>query len=405
MKVVKAILRLLWKTAASLVLIALALCIATSVSPIYDFAEPQPFSGPDIFNPYRNFDTTTVWKRANFHTHTRVEGIFNECEKWPNEVYECYEKLNYDIVTFSNHNELTTHPFDSALQVNVYEHGYNLFKYHKLVFGSPCVNYFDHLLPLLSSQKQFQLNVLGTDSDIIQINHPLRTNFLSKRDMERLEGYELMELDSGKSTGNEYWDWALSAGHYSFALANDDLHFPDRSSAIAIRCNFLDCPSAKYSDILATLRDGCYYSMRVPNYGNGDWSVKYARNKCVPYITNIGVQDSTIYIALSQKADSIIVWGQDHRVCHMAADADSTSYTFATDDTYARFTAYLPDGEVIYTNPFARYDASVARTPFTTPQHKVNVWLSVLFNLMLLVLFVGDVWLLCKVFRKKKSTR
>ena len=48
-----------------------------------------------------------------------------------------------------------------------------------------------------------------------------------------------MELDSGKSTENEYWDWALSAGHYSFGLANDDLHYPDKSSRIAVRCNFL----------------------------------------------------------------------------------------------------------------------------------------------------------------------
>jgi hypothetical protein len=47
-----------------------------------------------------------------------------------------------------------------------------------------------------------------------------------------------MELDTHVSTENEYWDWALSAGHYSFGVANDDsppgppldhrhpLHFP-----------------------------------------------------------------------------------------------------------------------------------------------------------------------------------
>ena len=30
--------------------------------------------------------------------------------------------------------------------------------------------------------------------------------------MQKLGGYRIMELDSGKSTENEYWDWALSAG-------------------------------------------------------------------------------------------------------------------------------------------------------------------------------------------------
>ena len=155
-----------------------------------------------------------------------MKGILNECEYWPDETDAAYRKFGYDIVTFSNHNELTVHPYDPLLQVNVYEHGYNLFKYHKLVFGCSDVNLFDHLVPLFASQKQFQLDLLGKESDFIQMNHPLRTIGTSKDHMRKLGGYRIMELDSGKSKENEYWDWALSAGHYSFGLANDDLHFP-----------------------------------------------------------------------------------------------------------------------------------------------------------------------------------
>ena len=59
--------------------------LATSVSPIYRFREPKAFSGPDIFNPYRDLDTAYCWKRASLHTHTRVKGPFppNESEAWP----------------------------------------------------------------------------------------------------------------------------------------------------------------------------------------------------------------------------------------------------------------------------------------------------------------------------------
>lgn len=39
------------KTLAALVLIALLAVFVTSVSPIYDFAEPRPFSGPDSSTP------------------------------------------------------------------------------------------------------------------------------------------------------------------------------------------------------------------------------------------------------------------------------------------------------------------------------------------------------------------
>ena len=245
------------------------------------------------------------------------------------------------------------------------------------------------MIPLFASQKQFQLDLLGKESDFIQMNHPLRTTGTSKSLMQKLGGYRIMELDSGKSTENEYWDWALSAGHYSFGLANDDLHYPDKSSRIAVRCNFLHCPSARYEDIKETLLGGCYYAMRIPDYGHGDWEVKYARNRNLPSVEKIGLDGETIYIALSRQADSIKVTGQDHTSLSLARNSSAASYTMRDNDPYARITAYFPDGEVIYTNPFARYDASVAQTPYMAPAHTVNIPLTILFNFTLLVLCAG----------------
>ena len=388
-----------FKTVISIILIAVLAVIVTSVSPIYRFKAPEPFSGPDVFNPYSNLDTEFCWKRANFHTHTKVEGPLNECAHTPGEVHQTLSDFGYDIVTFSNHNILTEHPFDSTLQVNVYEHGYNLFKYHKLVFGCESVHHFDHLVPIMPSQKQFQLDFLSKESDFITMNHPLRTRGTSKELMEKIEGYELIELD-GIDTEQEYWDWALSAGHYSFALSNDDLHYPDRSHCIAVRCNFLCSPSGSYEDIKNTLLGGCCYAMRVPDYGNGDWAEKLKGNKELPYIKNIGLRDSTIYISLTQKADSIRIIGQDHTTLALATQCDSLSYTLKHSDPYARITAYFPKGEVIYTNAFARYDASISESPFNKGSHEVNIVLTILFNMMLLLLAVGDITLLYTLFKK-----
>ncbi len=114
------------KAITAIILFALCIILLLSISPIYNFEEPRPFSGKDIYNPYAALDTTLGWKRANFHTHTKVNGILNECDYWPAQVDSFYRTFGYDIVTFSNHNELTAHPYDSSLQVNVYEHGYNL---------------------------------------------------------------------------------------------------------------------------------------------------------------------------------------------------------------------------------------------------------------------------------------
>ena len=400
MHISRKIISILLKTVASVVMIALTAIIVTSVSLVYTFDRPSPFSGPDIFNPYENLDTAYCWKRANFHTHTRVKGIFNECEYWPSEVYESLEKFGYDIVTFSNHNRLTAHPFDQSLHVDVYEHGYNFFKYHKLVFGSDKVNRFDNLLPLFAFQKQFQVDMLGKKSDFIVLNHPLRTEGLDAGQMEKLSGYRIIELDSGMSTENEYWDWALSAGHYSFGLANDDLHYPDRSSRIAVRCSFLCTPSVGYDDIRRTLLDGCYYSMRVPDYGRGDWETKYAMNKDLPYVMDIGMKGDTIYMSVSEKADSIKVTGQDHMTLALAEGTDMVEYKMKADDPYARITAYFSDGEVIYSNPFARYDSSLSDGPYIEKTHDVNIFMTMIYNLLLALMSVGMVALLIKTIRK-----
>lgn len=391
------------KRLSSILLLPLIVVLVFSVSPIYNFADPEPFSGPDIFDPYSGLDSSVVWKRANFHTHTKVPGPLNECKYTPLEMLGDYRALGYDILTFSNHNLITRHPSDTALQVNVYEHGYGLFKFHKLVFGSERVKHFDHLLPLFASQKQWQLDYLADGSDFIQMNHPFRTLGTSRRHMSRLEGYSIMELDSGVTTEQEYWDWALSAGHYSYGLANDDCHDSRTSNKVAVRCNWLDVESGRYADIKDCLLSGRYYSMRVPDFGQGDWNMKYEGNRNLPQIRAIGARKDSLYLLLSRPADSIKVWGMDHSVLASAENAGAMDYVMKDSDPYARFTAYFADGTVIYSNVFARYDKTKAPSPFRETGHSLNIFLTLLFNGIIAALIALCIFLLCKAFSHKEN--
>ena len=371
------IIRWTCKCIVSLILAIILAVVATSVSVVYDFAEPKPFSGEDIFNPYTNFDKNIGWSRANFHTHTRVEGLLNECEYSPEQTIEAYAPYGYQVITLSNHNKITPHP---TADTRVYEHGYNLAKFHKLVFGAEKVWGFDNLLPIFPFQKQMQLDRLAAQSDIVVLNHPLRTHTMTDGQLSKIDGYDIIELDSGKCTENEYWDAALSAGRYSFGVANDDLHHPERSHAIAVRSNMLCTPSSEYSDICRTLLSGCFYAMRTPDYGGGKWDVKAEKNRSIPYVNNIGVTDcGEIFVTLSNVADSIKVTGQNHTTLAVIENADSLGYAMLPADSYGRFTAYFSDGEVIYTNPFARYDAEVSASPFNTA-HSVNIALTIFYN-------------------------
>ena len=398
---IKTLLRILGKTLGCLLAVVLLLVLVTGFSPIYRFRPPRPFSGPDIFNPYAALDTSIGWKRSLFHCHTRVKGPWpvNECAYDAQQTWDALQKLGYDIVTFSNHNEITPHPFDTALQVNVYEQGYSPYKFHKLVFGSSRVKHYDPLVPLLASQKQFELERLGAGSDFIQMNHPYRTWGTSEDHFQKLSGYEIMELDTSVSTENEYWDWALSAGHYCFGLANDDLHYPDRSGCIGVRCNFLCTPSGRYEDLKHTLLGGCYYAMRVPDYGQGDWAVKYERNRHLPAIRDIGLRGDTVYLCLSARADSIRATGQDHAVLALSTQTDSLAYVLGPEEPYVRLTAFFPDGEVIYTNPFARYDASRQASPLGEAPQPFNIPLTILWNLLLLLLAAGVLCGMVKLIR------
>lgn len=395
--------RTILKVIAAPLLSATVLLCIFSVSPIYDFSDTSEFSGPDIFNPYAGVDSNQVWKRANFHTHTKVKGPLNECPYWPETVYEDYKKLGYDILTFSNHNKLTEHPCDPMLQVNVYEHGYGLAKYHKLVFGTEKVNHFDHLFPILASQRQWQMDYLGKDADFIQLNHPYRTPGSTEKIMEKLTGYRIIELDSGVGTGQEYWDWALSTGHYSFALANDDNHNSKASARTAVRANFLDAESGKYEDLKETLLSGAYYSMRIPDYGDGDWEIKYAENADLPEIDEIGLRQDTLFVTLSEPADSIIVTGQGHTTLTSKDFTDRIEYKIKENDPYARVTAYFSDGAVIYTNAFARYDSSISMTPYIEAEHTVNIPLTVLFNLLLAIVGAACIYAGIKLYSGKKK--
>lgn len=385
---------------ASLLPVLLIVICVFSVSPIYDFSSPEPFSGPDIYNPYAGLDTSICWKRANFHTHTRVDNILNECPEYPDVVLEDYRKLGYDILTFSNHNQLTVHPTDSTLQVNVYEHGYSLFKFHKLVFNPERMMLYDHLLPLFVSQKQWQYDYLSRNADFIVMNHPDRTIHTTPRSMRLLTGYRLMEADSGVSTELRHWDEALSAGHYSHCLINDDCHDSGNHRKIARRCSWLQTPSARYEDLKTVLLGGCFFSMRIPDFGDGDWDVKYAENARLPQITDIGLHADTTYIRLSAPA-RIEAWGQDHRLLAQTEGTDM-EYVLGESEPYVHYTAYFDNGVVVYTNAFARFDSSKAATPYKESPHSINYFLTLLFNLALLGIICGCVLLLRRLFAQKK---
>lgn len=373
------------KIFAASVVIILALF---SISPIYNWEEPAPFSGDKIYNPYAGSDSGAIYRRATFHTHTKVDKGINECPYYPDVVYDDYAALGYDIVAFTNHNALTEHPYNERLDLYGYEHGYNLFKFHNNVFGAHSVQKYDILIPFFDSHKQYKMNLARKHGDFVVFNHPDRTIGITSRTMERLSGYRLIEGDSGfqerdggEGTYLHLWDEALSAGRYSHNVLSDDNHDSKNPERIARRSTWINTPSAEYFDVKEALLAGDFYSMRTPAGFPAD---------SLPKVVNVGLRGDTLFLTLSRPARSIEAISQNGEVKRSVTGSARVEYVMQKDEPYIRFTARYDDGVVIYTNAFARY--SEGESPYRDLNHKVNWPLTIIYNLLLLavIIFVGE---------------
>lgn len=378
---VKKVLNILVKGMVALLSVIILLILVSSLSPIYKWSAPQPFEGEKIYNPYQSDDSSTIkeWQRATFHTHTKVDKGINECPYYPDVVYDDYKALGYGIVAFTNHNALTIHPYSDTLDLHGYEHGYNLCKLHYNVFGAPEVLWFDPLLPIFDSQKQFKMNLLKRDSDFISFNHPDRTWGISSKTMERVSGYRLMEGDSGfgerdhgEGTHLKRWDEALSAGIYSHNILSDDNHNSKNPKKIARRSTMLNCSSPRYEDVKEALLKGDFYTLRTPPQIDG---------ATLPKIEKIGIDGDTIFISLTDTADSIKFISQNGEVREKFCSVNGGRYIIQESDPYIRITSYYPNGVVLYSNAFARY--SDGDSPYRELEHPVNWPLTVIYNIVI----------------------
>lgn len=401
------VLKIIGKILTTIILFVIFGVAVFSVSPIYRFQGPEPFTGDHIYNPYADFDSTIGWKRACLHTHTKVDKGINECPYYPDVVYEDYMSYGYDILGFSNHQALTPHPVDPDLYIAIYEHGYNLFKFHLNPFGVRKVEKFDHLLPILLSQKQFMIDRLAEDGDFVQFNHPNRTLTINKKVMEHLSGYRLIEGDSGFGEGDHgsgtslrHWDEALSAGRYAHNNINDDNHNSKNHAAIARRCSWINTPTPYYEDVKEELLKGNFYTTRVPDFGNGDMEAKIAGNMSLPRIKDIGMSGDTIYMRLSAPAAMIKAISQNGITVDSITGSDEIRYVMRAEDPYVRLTAWYDDGTTVYTNAFARF--SEGDSPYREFPHPVRWGMTILWNLMLLVLAAASVYGIAAMYRRKR---
>jgi hypothetical protein len=363
------------------------LCSQYFRSKYYRFPEPKPFSGSEIFNPYK--DIKGKWLKSNFHAHTKAWGGLTNGHQTAKEIMDHYiNDLKYDVAVISNYEQTIQYlPEGSPLYFPVYEHGYNIGKVHHLVFGNKKVCYFDILLWQSADNKQFLIEHLLKKNPLISLNHPSMRNGYTPADLRKLSGYQLMEVINTPGNDEALWDTALSAGKLSWIIANDDCHDIRKPNETGISWTMVNSPENKAASILDALKNGLTYGVTGKEGVNRH------------YLKEVKAEGNNILIKVDSTADEIRLIGQDGMIKKSVAKTDSALYTFDLRDTYIRAVIKFPD-MTMYLNPLIRYDGKgIPRNEITA---SVNTWKTILIRVLIFVIWVGVTVLL---FRNKRKFR
>jgi len=340
----------------------------------YSFEPNAPFSGKQFYNPYANIKGN--WIKANFHAHSRLAMGLTSGRNSAEEMYEMYDSLQYDLPSLSNYNSLTNNT-ERDFYVDVYEHGLNAVATHQLVINAENATKFDYPLFQFTSHKQYMINKLKMDNNLIALAHPSWKNSYSFSDLDVLQNYDLMEILSVNATSVESWDQALSSGHVVWAIGNDDSHDNDESNC-GIAWTMIDVSKKDPQEVVNSLRQGLSYATR-------GW-----RGQEMNRLEEISVTENTYCIKMQRPADSITLISDRGEVVATATNTDVLEYVIKQENTYVRAEVFHTEEWNLYTkmyfNPVIRTTDGKIDTSFT--EIEISWFKTILYFIILLMINV-----------------
>lgn len=318
-------------------------------SPLFRFPEPDSFRGSRLWNPYAGLRGT--WQRANFHAHGRAWSGLTNGRQSGEQVAQYYRDLGYSVPGVSDYQRIAA--FHGVPTIPAYEHGYNIGKQHQIAIGARAVEWWDVPLWQSLSHQQFIIDRVKRKADLVALAHPVSRQAYTPDDLQRLTGYDLIEIVNGPFAMPEVWDAALSSGHPVWAIANDDTHDLEDLRRRAVAWNMIDAETASTQDIVDALRAGRSYA--VLRTGALDAAG-------ITILDRVDIQDATMIVSVRGAAATFRFIGQNGAVRQTVKNTSRASYAFLESDTYVRTVIESPQ-TVLYLNPVLRYDGKTFPGP------------------------------------------
>ena len=344
---------------------------------IYNFDEPKPFEGPNIYNPYQNWDTTGLLK-ANLHAHTTAWGGTTNGENSPKQLIEAYQEKDYDVIGISNYFTINNDFDTNKYYIPLYEHGLNIFKTHKQAINPSDVLYFDFPFFQNTSQKQLVINKLRAKDAVVAINHPKFMDGHTLKDLKFLSGYHFIEVLNHYRISDKYWDAALSSGKLVWLLANDDVHDLSGTWNHFVMWNMI-AHSGDKKELLDNLTSGKSYGMKGKKAGV--WNkLEYCK-----------IIEDTLRIKFAKNVDSLKLIGQNGGFIKVLTKNNEISIPVSEMGPYTRCVANT-NWYAIYLNPLVRFKENIPFAHLKTPKkNNLYTWL---YRLILLTINLGFIYLI-----------
>jgi hypothetical protein len=320
--------------------------------PFYDFPAPQPFHGDRWYNPYAGYRGGGLL--ANFHAHSEAWGGLTFGNTPRHELFAMYKARGYDVIGISDYMSLSPPDGDaSEIYVSAYEHGFTPGRHHQTVIGADRVTWFDYPLGGSTRQKQDVIDRLRASAPFIVLNHPTKAKSFSIGDLERLTGYDAVEVATKYGVWDDFWDAALSAGRPVWGMAADDGHAQtetDAGSHLGIGAVVIHTAERTPGAVLRALHEGRFHSL-------------YTRQNEGPIALELyEIEDGKLHVRIGERASVIRFYGPHGDLRYQDSGRTEASYELAADDPYIRVEV-IAHGAVLYLNPVIRWDGVALPAP------------------------------------------
>jgi len=327
------------------------------IAPVYIFNTPKSFKGNYILNPYLLEDSGN-WYVANFHVHSNYWN-FTQTKGSSADLIKNYKIMNYNVIAISDYMHINkkNENIENILYIPAYEHGYGIYKNHHLIINAKNVNYFDYLFKQNIHFKQYMIEVLKDDSNLIVINHPRLRNGFTSEEIKYLKGYDLLEVFNHNWFSEHLWDSALSNGNLIYAIANDDGHDINNPKDIGRCFNFIYSKNLSTYSIVESLKKGNAFFVNLSMNDNETFADKGQHISRLPLPKSIKINDDTLFIKFNDnnKINIVKFIGQNGHVKKILTNPSNIYYKITSEDTYIRTIIELKDGTLYYFNPVIRY--------------------------------------------------